>query len=88
MQSTHSIRHILLALLLCIRVGRHISAPPPLQLPIFDTIFMRLNNFNESIMDTITYYEEYDFIIIGSGSGKQLDDFHALKFNNVQVLEH
>lgn len=71
MQSTHGIRLILLALLLCIQTGQYISAPPPLQLPIFDTIFMRLNNFNESITDTITYFEEYDFVIIGSGSGEK-----------------
>lgn len=71
MQFKYGIRHIPLELLLlCIQVGQYFTLPPPLQLPIFDTIYMRLNNFNESIMDTITYFDDYDFIIIGSGSGK------------------
>lgn len=70
MRLMYGTRHILLALLLCMNVGPYFSAPPPLQLPIFDTIYMRLNNFNETIMDTVTYFDAYDFIIIGSGSGK------------------
>lgn len=77
MQLMYDIRHILLAQLLCIQVGQYFSAPPPFQLPIFDTIYMRLNNFNETIMDTITYFDNYDFIIIGSGSGK-LGDFFCM----------
>lgn len=40
-----------------------------LNLPIFDFIYQRTNNFNESIHDTHLFYKEYDFIVIGSGSG-------------------
>lgn len=40
-----------------------------LRLPIFDLIYRKTNHFNESIHDTNTYLHEYDFIIIGSGSG-------------------
>lgn len=82
MQLMYGIRHILFKLLLlCIQVGQYFTSPPPLQLPIFDTIYMRLNNFNESIMDTITYFDDYDFIIIGSGSGK-LDGFSSVRKSN------
>lgn len=40
-----------------------------LNLPIFDYIYQRTNNFNESIRDTNLFFKEYDFIVIGSGSG-------------------
>lgn len=40
-----------------------------LRLPIFDLIYRKTNHFNESIHDTNTFLQEYDFIIIGSGSG-------------------
>lgn len=50
------------------------SALPPLNGPldwrIFDMIYHKMNNFNESIQDTNIFYKEYDFIIVGSGSGK------------------
>lgn len=83
MQLMYGIRHILFALLLCIRIGQYIAVPPPLHLPIFDMIYMRSNNFNESIMDTVKYMSEYDFIIIGSGSGKwrAFDKFGSIGSN-------
>lgn len=40
-----------------------------LNLPIFDFIYQRTNKFNESIRDTNVFDEEYDFIVVGSGSG-------------------
>lgn len=40
-----------------------------LNLPIFDFIYQHTNNFNDSIRDTNIFYKEYDFIVIGSGSG-------------------
>lgn len=42
----------------------------PLNWPIFDMIFQKMNNFNESIHDTSIFFKKYDFVIIGSGSGK------------------
>lgn len=46
------------------------TALAPLRLPIFDFIYQKSNNFNESIHDTNAFLPEYDFIVIGSGSGK------------------
>lgn len=71
MRLIHGIRHILFDLLLmcCFQVGQY-SAVTPLQLPIFDVIFQKSNNFNESIHDTNIFLPEYDFIVIGSGSGR------------------
>lgn len=40
-----------------------------LNLPIFDFIYQRSNNFSDSIRDTNLFYKEYDFVVIGSGSG-------------------
>lgn len=37
--------------------------------PIFDFIYQLSNNFNESIHDTNLFYKEYDFIVVGAGSG-------------------
>lgn len=39
------------------------------ELTIFKLLYDLTNRFNESIPDTNQYYQEYDFIIIGSGSG-------------------
>lgn len=38
-------------------------------LPLFDFIYQQTNSFNESIPDTNYFFTEYDFIVIGSGSG-------------------
>lgn len=64
--SSRFIRTILFVL--CINIAL-ISASPQLRLPIFDFIYLKTNNFNESIRDTNTFLSEYDFIVIGSGSG-------------------
>lgn len=55
---------ILIYLLLCLRVQRF-SAMTPLHLPIFEMIYQKSNQFNESIIDTNTFFKEYDFIVIG-----------------------
>lgn len=57
-----------------------------LKLPIFDFIYLRMNGFNESMRDTNIFYKEYDFIVIGSGSGgsvvanrlTEIDDFSVV----------
>lgn len=68
MQLFYGTKSSLISLLLCVHIGLS-HAFTPIQLPIFDFIFQRTNNFNESIHDTNTFMQEYDFIIIGSGSG-------------------
>lgn len=39
------------------------------QLPLFRFLYEHTNAFNESIPDTNHFLPEYDFIVIGSGSG-------------------
>lgn len=69
MPRANKIPHKLLLHILCLVQ----LTPPPvssqLQLPIFDFIYYTTNQFNESIPDTSTFLREYDFIVIGSGSG-------------------
>lgn len=40
-----------------------------LKVPILEFVYHKTNKFNESIRDTNTFLTEYDFIVIGSGSG-------------------
>lgn len=61
--------HKLLLHLLCAIQMTTIPASSQLQLPIFDLIYQMTNKFNESIHDTTAFSHEYDFIVIGSGSG-------------------
>lgn len=61
--------HKLLLHILCAIQMTAIPASSQLQLPIFDLIYHMTNKFNESIHDTTTFLHEYDFIVIGSGSG-------------------
>lgn len=39
------------------------------QLALMNILYERTNAFNESIPDTVHILDEYDFVIIGSGSG-------------------
>lgn len=64
-------RYILVHFLLCIGVNEY-SALAPIHLPIFDLIYQKSNRFNESIHETNKFDIPFDFVIIGSGSGKFL----------------
>lgn len=46
-----------------------ISKQVEAQMPFLDFLYQRSNTFNDSIRDTSTFQSEYDFIVIGSGSG-------------------
>lgn len=69
MRLISGVRHILLYLLLWLRVDQYSALAPTFHLPIFDLIYQKTNNFNETIDDTNIFMSEYDFIVIGSGSG-------------------
>lgn len=69
MRLIHAFRYLFLFLLLCCEIGPNFAVTP-IQLPIFDLIYKKTNDFNESIIDTTIFYPEYDFIVIGSGSGE------------------
>lgn len=65
---TGLICHLLLRLcVLLIASNKYVLAQ--LNLPIFDFLYQHTNHFNESIRDTNLFFKEYDFIVIGSGSG-------------------
>lgn len=69
MRKVCDFRNILICLLICIRMEQN-YAMAPIHLPIIDMIYQKMNHFNESIPDTNIFFEEYDFVIIGAGSGK------------------
>lgn len=48
---------------------KQIYAMAPIHLPIIDMIYQKMNQFNESIPDTNIFLQEYDFIVVGAGSG-------------------
>lgn len=64
--------HCTIAASLWLVIWMHNSNYPlaqQLNLPIFNYLYLSTNNFNESIHDTTIFQKEYDFIVIGSGSG-------------------
>lgn len=68
MQFTGGFRNILIYWIVCVCVRQNVAVTP-IRLPILDLVYQRMNNFSDGIRDTNIFFEEYDFIVIGSGSG-------------------
>lgn len=69
----HSSRHrtllLITFLLLLLTVAVHIDRTTAAEFAVFKLLYDLTNQFNASIPDTNQFHSEYDFIVIGSGSG-------------------